>query len=152
DPLIGDRARDGAPFDLLVLEEAHRVTESEFLALSRQARRWVLVGEPTAEAQGPPATPGWRPAPDKAARTAALRPGFFQRLWRQLHADPTRLPGGWCVRAGRLVCRLRSVPPGQEAWVESESVADRPEVELRILAAPRQPPVLAEVTFPGSTP
>src|SRR5262249_954682 len=45
DPHFGD---SGLPekFDLLVLDESHRITESEFIALARRARRWVLLGEP----------------------------------------------------------------------------------------------------------
>jgi hypothetical protein len=139
----------GPPFDVLVLEEADLVTESEFQSLARRARRWVLVGEP---AQDEPAAVGRRPPPGKPARPAPLRVGFFDGLWRALHADPRRLPAAWELRDGRLVCRLRPIEPGQLAWVESERVADRPEVELRIVAPPRQAPYLAEVLFPGTTP
>src|SRR5207248_6789689 len=88
-------------FDLLILDEAHRVTESEFLALARRAHRWVLVGEPTPDAGEP------RPAPGKHPRPGPLRPGFFQRLWQQLHADPRRLPYRWAQRDGKLTCTLR---------------------------------------------
>jgi hypothetical protein len=38
--------------------------------------------------------------------------------------------------------------PEQRQWLESESVADFPEVELRILASPQAQPLLAEVVFP----
>jgi hypothetical protein len=40
----------------------------------------------------------------------------------------------------------------QQRWVEVERVADRPEVELRIVAPPRQEAYLAEVLFPAATP
>jgi hypothetical protein len=164
---FSERSSQQAGFDLLIVEEAHQVTESEFLAASRRGRRWVLVGEPAAEAEEPPAPRqterarwGGRPA-----RVTVPRPGLFQRIWRNLHTDPRRLPAGWFLRDGRLVCRLRPVPPEQEPWVEREHVADRPEIELRIVAPPRgrrQPgeggeprergdgPQLAEVIFPGS--
>jgi hypothetical protein len=131
-------------FDLLILEEAHRFTESEFLALARRARRWVLVGEPV------PDEP--RPAAGKPTRPGPLRPGFFQRLWQQLHADPRRLPYRWAQRDGKLTCTLRPLGPDYRRWVESEPVADRPDVELRIVSPPRQTPYVAEVTFPASTP
>ena len=36
-------------------------------------------------------------------------------------------------------------------WVESEAVADRPEVELRILVPPHGEPTLVEVCFPAET-
>src|SRR5262249_30261137 len=62
DPHFGEASSQshGAPFDLLVLEEADQVTESEFLKAARRARHWVLVGEagdPAAarQAQAPPA-------------------------------------------------------------------------------------------------
>jgi hypothetical protein len=136
--------RNGTPavaFDLLILEEAHRITESEFAAAARRARRWVLVGEPQADAK--PA-----PSPRKVIKTIGLRPGVFQRLWHNLHADPRRLPFAWTQREGQLVCRLRPFTAEQEQWIESEPVADRPEIELRILAVPRQSPQVAEVVFP----
>lgn len=138
---FGDR--NGQPtvlFDLLVLEEAHQVTESEFAAAARRARRWVLVGEPQPDTE---ATVSRR-----IVRTAVLRTGFFQRLWQNLHADPRRLPFAWMQRDGRLVCRLRPVAPDHERYVEAEPVVDHPEIELRILSIPRQPPQVVEVLFP----
>jgi hypothetical protein len=154
DPHFGDRA--SAPqFDLLLLEEAHQITEAEFLAAARRACRWVLVGEPRPEnADVPRSTGAGAPAsraPGKPSRASPLRPGFFQRLWSHLHPDPRRLPSGWVMREGRLVCRLRPVSAEQVRWVESERVADRSEIELRIVAPPRQAPYLAEVLFPGTT-
>ncbi len=132
------------PFDLLILDEAHQVTESEFAAAARRARRWVLVGEPQLDAE-PPA------APRKLVKAAALRPGFFQRLWRHLHADPRRLPFVWMQRDGRLVCRLRPAPANVPHAIESECVVDQPDIELRILAAPHQAPQILEVVFPFCT-
>jgi hypothetical protein len=128
-------------FDLLILDEAHQVTESEFAAAARRARRWVLAGEPEPDAEAPA-------APRKLVRPAVLRPGFFQRLWRQLHADPHRLPFVWMRRDGRLVCRLRPAPVNGPHSIESERVVDRPEIELRILTAPYQAPQILEVVFP----
>jgi hypothetical protein len=164
DPLFGGAA--GSGFDLLVLDEAHQVTESEAVAAARRARRWVLVGEPPlgeepwgvrreawGEKNRTPHAP--RPTPH------ALRPGFFQRLWQQLHAEPRRLGYAWSRRGERLVCSLRPVGPDQERRLETEPVADRPDVELRILVGPRparrgapptETPRLAEVTFPAGTP
>ncbi len=148
-------------FDLLVLEESHFVTESEFLAAARRARRWVLIGEPTDDE--PPARDSGRstrpgsprlrrlrdPARPRSSRPSTLRPGFFERLWRLLHTDPTCLPYAWFHRDGRLVCRLR--PVDEEKWVASEHLADRPEIELRIAAPPRTAPRLVEVVFPVGT-
>src|SRR5207248_862123 len=132
-------------FDLLVLEETDHVTESEFLHASRRARRWVLLGEPGHESERPA-----RSGPSRGGRPSSLRPGFFQRLWQALHTDPRRLPYAWIPRQGRLVCSLMPLTPEQEHWIETECVADRPDIELRIVSPPRQPPQLAEVVFPGS--
>jgi hypothetical protein len=101
-----------------------------------------LLGESSADPE--------RHGPSRRGRPSSLRPGFFQRLWQTLHADPRRLPYAWLPRDGRLVCRLLPLTTEQEHWVESECVADRPDVELRIVSPPRQPPQLAEVVFPGS--
>jgi hypothetical protein len=144
DPYFGDQAAPA--FDLLLLDEAHRVTESEFQTLARRARRWVLVGEPAA----PEDAAGTRPAVRSALRTS-----FFHRLWPQLHADPRRLNYTWSRRNDRLACVLRPVGAEQQAWLESEPVADQPDVQLRILTPPsstRCEPQVAEVLFPGATP
>jgi hypothetical protein len=156
-PRFGDHASPCVTFDLLVLEESHLVTESEFLAAARRARRWVLIGEPSDDesAQTAPSSPtrgrDGRGGPSRPGRPSTMRPGFFQRLWRLLHADPGRLPYAWFHRDGRLVCRLRSPATEEQRWVTSEFVADRPEIELRIAAPPRTAPRLLEVLFPSAT-
>ena len=161
DEHFGDTAARSFPFDLLVLDQAHEVTESEFLSAARRARRWVLVGEPAAVSEGVTrggeqvsananARGGRRPAVARAVRPPPLRPGFFQRLWQQLHCDPGCLPYRWIREEGRLCCRLRSLADRERATLESECVADRPEIELRIATLPDRAPFLAEVVFPGS--
>ncbi len=129
-------------FDLLILEESDQVTESEFAAAARRARRWVLVGEPQAAAET--AT-----AQRKSSRPLLPRPSFFQRLWQNLHADPHHLPYAWLRRNGRLLCRLRPFAIEQEKWMETEPVVDRPDIELRILSVPHQAPQVVEVLFPA---
>lgn len=143
--------REPVAFDLLILEDAAEVTEAEFLTAARRCRRWVLVGgleaavAPTAAVNGPR-------RPDARKPKAALRPSIFHRLWQHLHCDPRRLPYAWAQEPdGRLCCRLRPVMPEQRAWVERERVADFPDIELRIVAPPRdREPFLAEVVFPPS--
>jgi len=136
-----------ADFDLLVLEEAHRVSEAELLSLSRLARRWVLVGEPPAEVPLPPP-----PRKPSATRSRSAGPALpFARLWNTLHTDPRRLPTRWSLTTDRLVARLRPVSSEQEPHLQREAVFDRPEIEVAIVTGPEQEPQLAEVTFPPTT-
>jgi hypothetical protein len=137
-------------FDLLVLEEADQVTESELLNLARRARRWVLVGLPGSE-RGTRAPERKTSSPLRGPRPAlGPAPRVFGRLWQRLHCDPSRLPSSWVQEKDRLTCRLRPLPPEQAQWLETERLADFPDVELRILAAPRTSPQLVEVVFPAS--
>jgi hypothetical protein len=147
DEHFGDASAPAMQFDLLVLDRAHEVTESEFLTAARRARRWVLVGEPSdcAERGSSPARRGALPAAFRA-------PPFFERLWRHLHCDPRQLPYRWRREDGRLACRLRPLTDGERLFLTSECVADRPDIELRIAAPPGREPFLAEVLFPPSVP
>jgi hypothetical protein len=138
--LAADKHFAGDTFDLLVLEDAHRVGEADFLKLARRARRWVLVGEPA-----------WDYLVRLPAAAASQRAGgCFQRLWQHCLCDPRRLPYAWVRDGDRLCCRLRPLAAGQRSLLESERVADFLDIELRILTIPRQAPVLAEVVFPAS--
>jgi hypothetical protein len=140
------------PFDLLILDEAEQVTESEFLQAARGATRWILVGAAGSEERGG-TNPEQRKTKQAAGRSVVLdqRPSMFQRLWQRLHPDLRSLPYRWSRSDSHLHCRLRSVPADLERWVESEPVIDRPEIVLRIVATPGKPSQLAEVVFPGST-
>lgn len=152
DPHFGDAAPAGH-FDLLVLEGAERVTESEFTRLGRRAGRWVLVGEAPAPSAGgaePPGAARGRPPVARPGRAPVLQPALFQRLWQQLRWDPCRIAYSWVQERNRLCCRLLPLAPGQSRHVETEPVADFPDIELRILAQPRTTPQLAEVVFPPS--
>lgn len=156
DPHFGDAAAARQSFDLLILEEATYVTESEFLPLARRAARWVLIGQPAIDGEStalpPKLVPGKVPRSGgtTVAGLGALQARFFQRLWQHLHADPSHLPCAWVQEGERVCCRLRNVPSEQRRWVESERVADFPDIELRILTLPRLEPVLAEVVFPAT--
>jgi hypothetical protein len=153
DEQFGDASAGDSVFDLLVLEDAEQLTESEFLKVARRARRWVLVAEQTLEPHEEVSrTSG--PAPRKPAKPAgpgsALRSSCFQRLWQHLHGDPSRLPYSWFEEGGRLYCRLIPLTAEQRKRLECESVVDRPEIELRILTLPGDRPLLAEVAFPAT--
>ncbi len=142
DPQFGDRNGVPSPlFDLLILEEAHQITEAEFAAAARRARRWVLIGESRLDAER-------RIPVRKEARSSVPRPSFFERLWQHLHADPRRLPFAWTRHDGRLHCRLRDCSADDEKWIETETVVDRPDIALRILTLPRQTPRLVDIHFP----
>jgi hypothetical protein len=136
DPNFGDAAASGGIFDLLLLDEADQLSESDFLKVARRARHWVLVGEPAVI--------------DGHRSSTAGRGHNFHKLWEYLHCDPSSLPYAWFREGDRLGCRLRQLPAEQRQRLEKEPLADVPDLELRILALPRLRPVLAEVVFPAS--
>jgi hypothetical protein len=143
DEHFGDAARPPRGFDLLILMEAHEVTEAEFSKIARRANRSILIGEPV----------DLPPKENLAARktisgTSGIRSSFLHRLWNALHCDPRRLPYAWFREGDRLGCRLRLIAPEQRQWVESERLADSPEIELRILTQLQRPSELVEVVFP----
>jgi hypothetical protein len=115
-------------FDLVVALEAERLLENDLLRVARQSCRWVLLG----------------PASD-----APPRPGSFAKLWQTLH---TTTAGTYAFRreGDKLCCQLRPVTSRDRQYLESERLADFPEIELRIIAAPKSQPQLAQVVFPRS--
>jgi len=152
DAIFGDLVAKNAPetqtFDLLVLDEADQVTESEFLNVARRARRWVLIGEPAWQhdlSQPGDSISGVRSLHQLSTLKA---PYAFERLWRHLHCDPRLLPHAWTRENGRLCCRLRPISSEERTRLESEQVADFPEVELRILRQAASQSTLAEIIFP----
>jgi hypothetical protein len=162
DEQFGDMAAQAAAtFDLLLVEHAEQLSEAEFVAVARRCRRWVLIAEaikpePAVEESpaSPPGTSSARVKPPRHKNRPAA-PRFFQRLWSHLHCDPRRLPYRWQREAdNRLCCRLRLVPAEQRRWIETERVADFPDIELRIMTPPRPAkgpapePYLTEVVFP----
>ncbi|MBY0524675.1 MAG: AAA family ATPase [Gemmataceae bacterium] len=148
DKNFGDNV--GCNFDLLILEDAQQITESEFVTAARRARRWVLVGEPElseTESRRPDPRPAIR---SRGSSSRLAPPRLFHRLWQYLHCDPRQLTSAWSSEGDRLCCRMREVSAEQRQWLECERVADFPEIELRILALPRSRPALVEVVFPVS--
>lgn len=137
-------ARAGGCFDLLVVDEAHRIGDADLIVLANRASRCVLVGEPDLSVPMPP--------PPRGVVRSAPPPGAFRRLWERLHADPRRWPTRWHRSGGSLVASLRPIAEEDSGWAHCEPVYDRPEIELRIVAPPVGEPQLAEVIFPGHTP
>jgi hypothetical protein len=136
------------PFDTLILEEAEAFTESECTAYACLAGRWLFVGSDylldsdLSEAN--------RQVPQKRDSNHLQPPAFFGQLWGSLHSNPERLPYSWVEEGDKLICRLRPILPEQRAWIETEHLADHPQIVLHILALPRSRPVVAEVLFPAS--
>jgi hypothetical protein len=132
--------RTAGAFDLIVLDDAHRLPEKDLLALARLAPRCVLVGEAGV------------PAP-KSSRAGAPRQSdanTFLRLWVALHPDPVRVSTTWTRIGDRLVARLHPFGPEDEAQIGREPVFDRPEIELAIRTPPGAEPHIVEVGFPAS--
>jgi hypothetical protein len=149
-------------FDLLVLEHAEQITEAEFIHLAQRCRRWVLLAETSRLDPGsPPSSRMMSARADKGAdhRSARpLSPDLFERLWSHLHCDPRTLPYAWVRESDdRLCCRLNPTTDEQRRWMETECVADHPDIQLRIVSPPRSQPTrgrnsfLAEVLFPPGT-
>jgi hypothetical protein len=153
DPEFGSAAftepPGGAVFDLLIFEEAERITESDLLQAARRARRWILVADADS-VNGPPQAVEMARAghPPAGPRLALPLPCVFERLWGLLHSGPSRLAYVWKQEKDRLQCRLRSIPADINHYLETEHVADHPEIELQILTLPGHRPELAEIHFP----
>jgi len=153
--LTGGETNEQLTFDLLLVEHAESLTESEFVALARRCRRWVLIAEAVSSKCGPPSHE--RSSSKHRSERSSAKPTavpFFQRLWATLHCDPSRLPYVWAQEPdNRLCCRLRAISSEQRRWLELERVADYHDIELRIVAPPRgkssgTDSFLAEVVFP----
>lgn len=134
DKHFGNNRDQGGSFDIVIVEQADLAAEKELLAAADRAERCVLVGRP-------PVLQG----------AAAGHASPFHRLWNTLHCDPRRLPYQWRQDVQAITCQLTPITPEQRPYLECEHLADRPDVELRILALPHSRPFLAEVVFPTST-
>jgi hypothetical protein len=117
-------------FDLFIVDDAHKVSEADFLAAAALARRWVLVGEP-------PGVP--------TGRAKGSPPDLFGRLSAALRHDV------WAREGNRLVCKLLPVRGADRRRLECEPVVDAPEIELRLFTPSDGDPALAEVSFPDRT-
>jgi AAA domain len=145
DPFLSGDGATRPCYDVLIVMDAHAMAEDDFRRAAARATRWVLVGEPSRPA---------RLAKDEESASRANRrprarsipppPDFFARLAGRLGHEP------WATEGERLCCRLHAVRPEQREYLEGESLADNPDMELRILTLPGGEPVLAEIVFPPS--
>lgn len=144
------------PFDLMILDEADRVSESQWIAALSCAQRWVLVGESVVDIGDKDVKQNGKDREEQGGNgrrsgnsprlSGPPRSSPWPRLWKQLQAD------SWRVEGDRLCARLLPIAEAHRCELESEPVADSPEVELRIWTPAGGTPALAEVRFPSSTP
>lgn len=136
--------RSARHFDLVIVQDAERATRAEMLTLARRVHRCVLVGEPDFLGDVE------RSSESVLLRSpGALQPSLFASLWQTL-APGRPLTCSWVTEKERPCCRLRPVPAEHRRYLESERLADRPDIDLRILALPEARPVVAEIVFPRS--
>lgn len=151
DPLARDLTL-AAPFDLMLVLDAQHISPTEFVALGQLARRWVLVGdlgpEQTRQHFLEQARQRLLPPMAGPAHLTANPASVFHHLWHPLHGSVQTVPYEWCEENDRLQCRLRSVSAEERSRLESERLADRPDIEIKIQARPD--PTLIEISFPRS--
>jgi hypothetical protein len=123
------REAAAAPIDLVIVEDADTLTDADISKLARLGQRCILVSAALAES----------PAPSS----------WWQRLWTALGGDAGRWPCRWRREDGRLVCQMFPIATEDRLHLESERLADSPDIELRILHRPRTRPCLAQVIFPS---
>jgi hypothetical protein len=144
DPVFDNASNQNSspPFDVLILDHAEELTETDFLHLSKLAERWVLIGDVSHTETSRPTTNGaHRQGPGRTPRNAG--PSFTASLSRILDRET------WTFETDRLVCRLAHLTPDQRRTLTREPLVDSPEVELRF-ASQGDEPIVAEVAFPLS--
>jgi AAA domain len=134
-----------SPVDLLIVEDAETLTEADLLKLSRHAKRMILVVQALAEPTPAPTVA------EKASRALLAAPLVsavcWHRLWQTLGGEAGRWPCTWQREHGRLVCQLFPLSAEDRQHLETESLADAPDIELRILHRAHTQPCLAQVIF-----
>ncbi len=149
--LLSDRRLQqavAAPLDLLILEDADSLTESDLAKLTRTTRRCVLVGNACTESAPPVADTDKSPRGRNGLHS--LAPRCWPRLWQALEGHATPLPYRWLRDGERLVCQLLPLRPDEVARLHCEGLADQDEIELRFLRQSRGPTRLAQLVFPAS--
>jgi hypothetical protein len=133
EPDFAAAAGDGT-FDLLIVEDADRFAPGDLAKLAERACRWLLVGD-----AGP-----------ADVRSCPTRTTPFHKLWGLLHPTEPRPVYSWSASEEHLVCTLGELRPEDSKHVESERLADFPEIELRILVRSGVRPKLVQVLFPAT--
>jgi hypothetical protein len=118
------------------VDDADGLGETELSRLSGLAPRCLLVGN----------------ADPVDAASCSTRATPFQKLWHLLHPADVRPTYAWSSSDDAVCCTLQRLEPADAAHVESERLADFPEIELRILARPGARPRLAQIVFPATLP
>lgn len=137
-------------FDLLILEDADRLSEADLIRLAHHAPRCVLIASCYGEAECANGSSESKNAGlKKTATPSNMRRMGFAKLWQCLHSGITALPYSWFREGERLGCQLASLSNRGSGQLEIEHVADYPEIELRIWSPVKSRPVLAQVIFPS---
>ncbi len=132
------------PIDLLVIEDAGHLTEAEILKLTRHARKAVLVGCVRSDVCASASDQKARPAPGNGLPVSTA----WNRIWHVLNGSSSCRPVcTWRRVDGRLICQLQPLSPEDMRYLETETLADSPDIELHILHRPRSRPSLVQMTF-----
>jgi hypothetical protein len=134
------------PFDMVVLLDAEEFSEAEINRVAKHGQRLLLVAQ--SQAQGESVQTHAKNGVRSSTANGTPPPSFFRQLWQKLHCDSRRIHYAWVRENERLCCTLRPIDGQDRRYIEIERVADFPEIELRILARPKAPPLLAQVVFP----
>jgi hypothetical protein len=136
------RDSSGAPFDVVIIEDVDMLTDADLLKCSRHAHRCILVGHALAEP-----VPATEQVPRSILPTAGSAISAWTRLWQAVGGDTGRWPCSWRREQGRLICQLVPLTADDCQHLETEGLADVPDIELRILHRLRTTPRLAQVIF-----
>jgi hypothetical protein len=110
--------------DLVLVPDANHFTKTELREALSPGQSWILLG---------------------STQCYNGHNNAFADLWRVLHRET------WTREGDRLCCRLLFIADDKRHELSCESVADAPEIELRIHQPAGGAPQLAEVVFPPET-
>lgn len=122
------------PFDLTIIEDANCVTQDDLIQLARGSQRCILVAHTFYETSH-----------DKNGDSSKTTP--WQVLWRSQNGPAADVSCSWRHENSRLICDLVRFSPEDLQHLETERLADAPDIELGILQRPDSSPCLAQVSF-----